>query len=119
MKVIIKGYFDRNFGDDIMLLTIVRSMPYDSFILTVQNEYTEFLLREPNVSFSKKQERGIPVLMVLGNGFMINSRIALMYEIKWFLTGKHIADYCMGCNIERLDTRLKEFLIKTKAGKPR
>ena len=117
MEIILKGYFDNNFGDDYMILTVVRSLPEYKFILTVKNEYTGFILREPNVFYKKKPERGLPVLMIVGNGFMINSRLALMYEIQWFLTRKHIADYCVGCNIERLDTRLKKFLIKTKLSK--
>ena len=45
---------------------------------------------------------------------MINSFEALKYEIKSYVMKKHIADYCIGCNIENLDTRLKKFLIKTK-----
>lgn len=114
MKLILTGYFDNNFGDDYMLLTFIRNMPEDTFILTVKNKYTDFLLREPNVFFRKKPEKGLPVLLIVGNGFMINSFTALMYEIKWFITKKHIADYCVGCSIEKLSSWLKEFLIKTK-----
>lgn len=114
MKVILKGYFDHNFGDDYMLKTIVRNLPEVSFILTHKNKYTGFILREPNVSYCDKPEKGLPSLLIIGSGFMINSFEALKCEIRWFFTKKRIADCCFGCNIEKLGTRLKEYLIKKK-----
>lgn len=114
MKVILEGYFDSNFGDDYMLLTFVRNLPDTQFILTHKDKYTDFILSEPNVSFCNKCVSGLPVLLITGSGFMINSFEALKCEIRWFITKKHIADFCIGCNIEKLDTWLKSFLIEKK-----
>lgn len=107
------GYFDRNFGDDMMMKLVVRSLPEITFL--VNDAADTPLLSEPNVVPEKWEVcRRFPRLVVTGSGFMINTREALKTELRWFLTGHHPGDYCLGCNIEPLDKPIKRFLIRKK-----
>ena len=110
------GYFDRNFGDDMMMKLIVRSLPEITFLV---NETADTpLLSEPNVEqVAYKICRRHPRLVVTGSGFMINTKAAFKTEIIWFLRGHHPGDYCLGCNIEPLDNPIKRFLIRQKLNK--
>ena len=110
------GYFDRNFGDDMMMKLVVRSLPEITFLV---NETADTpLLSEPNV-LQKDSEIccRFPNLVVTGSGFMINTRAALKTELLWFLKGHHPGDYCLGCNLEPLDNPIKRFLIRKKLDK--
>ena len=110
------GYFDRNFGDDMMMKLVVRSLPEITFLV---NETVDTpLLSERNV-VQKPYEvcRRFPRLVVTGSGFMINTKAAFKTELLWFLRGHHPGDYCLGCNMEPLDNPIKRFLIRQKLNK--
>ena len=110
------GYFDRNFGDDMMMRLVVRSLPEITFL--VDDTVDTPLLSEPNVL--QKDHKAccrFPKLVVTGSGFMINTNAALKTELLWFLKGHHPGDYCLGCNMEPLDNPIKRFLIRKKLNK--
>lgn len=107
------GYFDSNFGDDWMMTLVVRSLPEITF--AVDRTCNGPVLREPNVKcLPTKELRKLPALIVTGSGFMINGNAALKAELKMLLRGQWLGDYCLGCNIEPLDSKLKTFLISRK-----
>ena len=110
------GYFDRNFGDDMMMTLVVRSFPEITFL--VEDTADTPLLMEPNILQANRAECSrFPKLIVTGSGFMINTTDALKTELIWFLKGHHPGDYCLGCNTEPLDSPLKRFLIRNKLNK--
>ena len=115
-KLYLSGYFDRNFGDDVMMKLVVRDLP--EITVLVEDTVDTPLLAEPNVL---PRDREIclrfPKLIVTGSGFMINTRAALKTELLWFLKRRHPGDYCLGCNLEPLDSPIKEFLIRKKLNK--
>ena len=115
-KLYLRGYFDRNFGDDMMMKLVVRSLPEITFL--VEDAVDTPILTEPNV-VQKNHEfcRQFPQLVVTGSGFMINTNAALKTELRWLLRRCHPGDYCLGCNIEPLDSPLKRFLIRRKLNK--
>lgn len=107
------GYFDTNFGDDMMMKLVVRSLP--DFTFSVEDTVSTPILDEPNVMMQSAEACALlPKLVVTGSGFMINNRAALKTELVWFLKGRRAGDYCLGCNIEPLDSPLKRFLIGRK-----
>lgn len=110
------GYFDRNFGDDMMMKLVVRSLPEVTFL--VEDTVDTPLLSEPNV-MQKDRETccRFPKLVVTGSGFMINTRAAFYTELLRYLKGHHPGHYCLGCNIEPLDNPIKGFLIREKLNK--
>ena len=110
------GYFDRNFGDDMMMKLVVRSRPEITFL--VEDSADTPLLIEPNVVHKPYEVcRRFSKLVVIGSGFMINTRGAFLTELIWFLKGHHPGDYCLGCNMEPLDNPIKRFLIRKKLNK--
>lgn len=114
--IYLTGYFDRNFGDDMMMKVVVRNLPEVTFL--VEDTVDTPLLSEPNVI---QRDREVccryPKLVVTGSGFMINTRSAFITELGWFLKGHHPGDYCLGCNMEPLRSSAKRFLIRRKLNK--
>ena len=118
MELELCGYFDQNFGDDYMQKITAHYMPEYNFYVDARNSLSRLLLDEKNVSLKNSgQKKKLPKLLVIGSGFMVNSRAALKCELIWFLRRKHIADYCIGCNIEPFQSRLAERLVIQKLKK--
>ncbi len=114
------GYFDHNFGDDYMQRTAAYYMSeYEIYIdAKAYDNVSLMLLKEPNVNIKRDSEqKKPPKLLVTGSGFMINSFKALKCELVWFLKSKHIADFCVGCNIEPFGNKLSEWLVAQKLKK--
>ena len=86
--IYLTGYFDRNFGDDMMMKLVVRRLPEITFLV---NETVDTpLLSEPNVLQKDRETcRSFPKLVVTGSGFMINTKAALKTELLWFINGHH------------------------------
>ena len=115
-KIHLNGYFDLNFGDDMMMKLLVRSLPQITFVIE-ENMQTP-ILSEVNVIQRNREEcKLLPKLIVTGCGFMINNSGALITEVVWFLKRRRPGDYCLGCNIEPLDSPVKRFLISKKMDK--
>ena len=109
----LSGYFDLNFGDDMMMKLVVRSLPEVTF--AVEETVDSPLLAEANVvALSQQDCAELPKLVVIGCGFMINNKNALLTELIWFLKGRSPGDFCLGCNMEPLDHPVKRFLIGRK-----
>lgn len=107
------GYFDLNFGDDMMMKLVVNSLPDITF--AVEDTVETPILSEPNVVQKSREDCArLPKLVVTGSGFMLNNKLAVRAELLDFLRGRHPGNYCLGCNIEPLDTPLKRFLISKK-----
>ena len=118
MELELCGYFDQNFGDDYMQKITAHYMPEYTFYVDARNSPSTLLLDEKNVSLKNSgQKKKLPKLLVIGSGFMVNSRAALRCELVWFLRRKHVADYCIGCNIEPIKSRLAERLVIHKLKK--
>ena len=110
------GYFDRNFGDDMMMKLVVRSLP--EVIFALDETVDSPILAESNVlALSPQDCAALPKLVVTGSGFMINNKEALITELVWFLKGRSPGDFCLGCNMEPLDDPVKRFLIGRKMNK--
>ena len=114
------GYFDHNFGDDYMQRTAAYYMSeYETYIDAEDyGNASLMLLKEPNVNIKRDNEpKKHTKLLVTGSGFMINSFKALKCELVWFLKSKHIADFCIGCNIEPFSNKFSEWLVAQKLKK--
>ena len=110
------GYFDRNFGDDMMMKLVVRSLPEITFL--IEDTVDTPILTEPNVVQKDREDcRRFPKLVITGSGFMINTPEVLQTELIWFLQGRHAGDYCLGCSMEPLSSPIKRFLISRKLNK--
>ncbi len=113
----LRGYFDYNFGDDYMMKIIIDSLPEIEFIIDENEKLPKLLKSCENVTVTDAESMKLPSLWVTGSGFMINNNKALLYEIVWLIKRKNQGDYCLGCNIEPLDTKLKRWLIVHRLNK--
>ena len=113
----LKGYFDYNFGDDYMMKIIIDSLPEIEFVIDENEKLPQLLKKCENVRVTNTEGVKLPVLWVTGSGFMINNNKALLYELVWLIKRKNQGDYCLGCNIEPLNTRLKKWLIVHRLNK--
>ena len=115
-RIHLTGYFDSNFGDDMMMKLVVRSLPDITFVID-KTVYTP-ILNEPNVITGSREECSqLQKLVVTGCGFMIENKSALKTELIRFLKKHSPGDYCLGCNIEPLKGPLKRLLISRKLNK--
>ena len=74
------GYFDMNFGDDMMMKLVVNSLPDITF--AVEDTVETPILRERNVVQKSREDCAqLPKLIVTGSGFMINNQQALKAEL--------------------------------------
>lgn len=114
----LSGYFDNNFGDDYMMKIIVNSLNEFDFVIDEKENVNPVIIQEKNVRIEEITKKACyKKLLVTGCGFMINSKAALFTELVFFLKQKHVADYCLGCNMEPLDNCVKKWLIKNKLNK--
>ena len=119
MNILLDGYFDRNFGDDVMMRIVTHYLSGHNFYINQAKK--ELLLpfnKVPNVFLSDKNINIHAKLCVIGSGYMINSKTSLFWELMDFL--KHLfrknklptATIC--CNIGPNINRLAKFLIVQK-----
>ncbi len=113
----LKGYFDYNFGDDYMMKVIIESLPEIEFVIDENEKIPKLLTECENVTVTNTENIKLPDLWVTGSGFMINNNKALLYELVWLLKKKNQGDFCLGCNIEPLNTKLKKLLIVNRLNK--
>ncbi len=114
MKLILRGYFNHNLGDDFMIKTFIEQTPSVDYLVEEKNEYTKFLENMPNVSFGKVCDNLYPTVTITGSGLMVNSRASLKCEVKNLLLRREKSDFYIGCNIEPFKSRIAEFVIKQK-----
>lgn len=118
LTVQLLGYFDNNFGDDYMMKLIACRLPEIDFVIDKNQRVNPILTELPNVFLREVTKRQrYPKLLVTGSGFMLNSNSAVKSELINLLKGRSYADYCLGCNMEPLDSSFKKWLIKRKLNK--
>ena len=110
----LNGFFDRNFGDDYMFKLVAHSMPDVTFFVYAQEQDVPCLADEPNVYFGTCSQEGVPLLKVIGSGFVINDWRGWWYELKCLLRRKEVGDFCLGCNIEPFPNHWFRFVIQQK-----
>ncbi len=119
MNIILDGYFDRNFGDDVMMRIVVHHLSDHCFY--INQERKELLLPFINVPNIFLYDKNIDIhakLYVIGSGYMINGKTSLCMELLDFL--KHLfrknqlptASIC--CNIGPFVNGAAKFLIVQK-----
>ena len=79
MKIQLMGYFDRNFGDDVMQLILADGMPeHDFYVSCAQKEFLGHFSGHENVHSAEKLPEIDAVVNVIGTGFLYRSRLAMV-----------------------------------------
>ncbi len=103
MNIQLKGYFDKNLGDDIMQLIAVKGMPEHEFYAAgAQREMLAHLEGMENFHIGSAPSPAA-LVSVTGTGFMYNGRLARLSRLVELLTSKparYGAKAVVGCSIE-------------------
>ncbi len=89
MNIILTGYFDRNFGDDIMQLMVTEAFKDDMFFVNFpRREMLTHLEGKPNVCINKPLPKIDAFVNVIGSGFQFLSKRAVLEKLYWLLGEK-------------------------------
>lgn len=114
MNICLKGYFDKNFGDDVMQLMLVRAFPeYDFFVSCPQRELLSHFEAEKNVHINCGNPKFDALVYMVGTGFIINGKRAVL---EYFLSKKEKA-VCkkaavIDCSVEKYNMKIAESIAK-------
>ncbi|NLG52938.1 MAG: polysaccharide pyruvyl transferase family protein [Clostridiales bacterium] len=113
MNILLQGYLDRNFGDDMMIRIVADKLREHSFFISERKK--ELLLPfsgDKNIfDLDKHPDARIDaVLRVVGSGFMIRNYAGLYYSIRCLMSRgtKKIKSAVLGCNIGPFYGKLAE-----------
>ena len=119
MNIRIMGYFDRNFGDDMMIKIIVNQLSEDKFFLYHPKREMLIPFENCNNIIIMDSDNGLDydaVLNVTGSGFTIYNKIGILYAA--IETAKQLFDFkkkpylaVIGCNIGPFKNWLAEQFV--------
>ena len=116
MNILLKGYFDRNFGDDIMQCMIVEKLAsHKIYVNCPGREKLIHLEKYDNVFINEKCENIDLCLYVIGTGFMYRGKRAKAEKLLAILLGKKekkVKSAVINCSVEEFDGKLEKALAK-------
>lgn len=115
MNILLQGYFDRNFGDDVMHIMIAEKLHEHSLFVYADREKTEHLSQFKNVFVNHEREKFDLRLYVIGTGFMYKGKRAKAEKIFSLFFEKEKsakASAVINCSMEDFDSSFEERLAK-------
>lgn len=111
MNVRLKGYFDRNFGDDIMQRLVVEGLDEHTFYIEgAPREMLAHITDLPNVRVGPAPADSV-LIYAVGTGFMYNSkrsRAAALLGGELFKKKNNVRSAVAGCSVEPFTGRMAE-----------
>ena len=116
MNILLKGYFDRNFGDDIMHCMIAEKFSdHRIFVNCHQKEKVMHLEKYGNVSINQRCDNIDVCLYVIGTGFMYRGKRAKaekLISVIFSKKEKRVKSAVINCSLESFDGRIEKLLAK-------
>jgi len=116
VNIELRGYFDKNFGDDVMHTIIAENFPNHSFFVNnKEREMLQHLEKYPNVFINTVPDRIDVLLNVTGTGFMYRGKRAKAEKLLNILTvkeKKYPASAVINCSLEPFDSPVEEFFVR-------
>ena len=116
MNILLKGYFDRNFGDDIMHCIIAEKFSeHRIFVNCPQREKLMHLEKYDNVCINERCDNIDVCLYVIGTGFMYRGKRAKAEKLISMIFGKKekkVKSAVINCSVEAFDSKMEERLAK-------
>ena len=121
MNIRLTGYFDKNFGDDLMQLLLIKSLPeYNFFADCGKKEMLLHLKDEKNVLPYAKDVSFDALVNVIGSGFKYDSKLNIAQKIMSIPREKKIHEKkacTVGCSVDKSKRKLENALIKRELNK--
>jgi len=116
MKIQINGYFDRNFGDDMMIRTIASQLPeHDFYIASAAEVFTPFATQNNIHRTDEELPDADAKALIIGAGFQISGMIPEIYALYEYFgrkrSKKHPKTAIIGCSIGTFRDPLAKFLM--------
>ena len=121
MKIQLSGYFDRNFGDDVMQLILVNSMPeHEFYVAGVPQEFLGHFDGCQNVRICRELPEIDAAVNVIGSGFQFHSRMAQVSKLLAILHEKRFPcakTAVLDCSADAPERALERWLMKRELKK--
>ncbi|MCR5353911.1 MAG: polysaccharide pyruvyl transferase family protein [Clostridiales bacterium] len=121
MNIRLTGYFDKNFGDDLMQLVLIKGLPeYNFFADCGKKEMLLHLKDEKNVLPMREDVPFDAFVNVIGTGFKYDSKMNIVQKILSIPHEKKIREKkacTVGCSVDYSVRRLENALIKRELNK--
>lgn len=121
MNIRLWGYFDKNFGDDLMQLIVIRSMKeYRFFVDCAQREFLTHLYGEENVTVGGAECKADAVVNVIGTGFRYRSKMNILTK---FLSlpsedrTKYAKTAVIDCSVDAPKNAAERWLVRRELNK--
>ena len=116
MRIQLGGYFDRNFGDDVMQLITVNNMPeHDFYVCCPQREFLTHFSGCKNVHLCDSIPQTEAYVNVIGTGFKYESKLSIISKLVYMthedsLRGKKTA--VIDCSVDKSKNVIQRMLVK-------
>ncbi len=121
MNIRLAGYFDKNFGDDLMQLIVADGMPeYDFFADCPQKEFLTHFRGRKNVHLYDESVRIDAYVNVIGTGFKYASKMNILTKflsIPYEKKPNHERAAVIDCSLDEPKSRAERFLVKRELNK--
>lgn len=121
MKLQLLGYFDKNFGDDVMQLVTVNALPeHEFYVYGEQREFCLHLRGYPNVHIVDTPPEADAFVNVIGTGFKYDSKKTLALKALTFFREKSFGNKksaVIDCSMDPPKNALQKFFIKRELNK--
>ncbi|MBE7015318.1 MAG: polysaccharide pyruvyl transferase family protein [Ruminococcaceae bacterium] len=117
MNILLDGYFDKNFGDDVMQQLVVKSFPEHTFFVNnAEREMLSHLSQFDNIRINCPCDNIDMYLNVIGTGFMFKGKIAKITGALSLLKRqkKYKKSAVVNCSFESFDSKAEEWLASKK-----
>ncbi len=116
MNIELTGYFDKNYGDDIMHSLIVEHFPEHCFFVCAnEREMLAHLEKYPNVVINDTAHTADVYLNVTGTGFMYKGKRAKVEKLICMATNsskKYPKSAVINCSFEPFDSSFEKMLVR-------
>lgn len=121
MDIILNGYFDKNFGDDLMQRLAAKALSeHNIYVYCKEREMLTHLEDLPNVYINKEKITAEAYIDVIGTGFMYKGKRAKAERLIAGL-GKGQKRYpktaLINCSLENFDTKIERHFAKKDLGR--
>ncbi|MCD8390769.1 MAG: polysaccharide pyruvyl transferase family protein [Firmicutes bacterium] len=118
MNILMDGYFDKNFGDDVMQTMLVKALPeHDFFVCCNRRELLSHLENIKNVHITPSIPAVDARVYIVGTGFIINGKRGVLEAVISGIMQKRVKypkSAVIDCSVEPYKSRAEELVAKNR-----
>lgn len=122
MRIQLTGYFDKNFGDDVMQLITVNNLPeHDFYVCCPQQEFLTHLYGCENVHICSEMPKTDACVNVIGTGFKYDSKLSIITKLASVIGERAYGGKTavIDCSVDKPKNKIQRMLVKRELNKYR